>query len=50
MAYLHNSRQPHKEKITKLGKAPETPISDLVEEANRVFLNRDQEEEQKGSP
>ena len=38
----------------KLGKGPEIPISDLVEEANRVFLNRNQEEEakreQKGAP
>ena len=34
-------------KLQKLGKGPETPISDLVEEANRVFLNRDQEEEAK---
>lgn len=32
-------------KSQKLGKRPETPISDLVEEANRVFLNRDPEEE-----
>ena len=36
-----------KRKLQKLGKGPETPISDLVEEANRVFLNRDQEEEAK---
>ena len=34
-------------KLQKLGKGPETPISDLVEEANRVFLNRDWEEEAK---
>ena len=34
-------------KLQKLGKGPETPISDLVEEANRVFLNRDQEDEAK---
>ena len=32
-------------KLQKLGKGPETPISDMVEEANRVFLNRDREEE-----
>ena len=32
-------------KLQKLGKGPEAPISDLVEEANRVFLNRDREEE-----
>ena len=32
-------------KLQKLGKGPETSTSDLVEEANRVFLNRDQEEE-----
>ena len=25
-------------KLQKLGKGPEIPISDLVEEANRVFL------------
>ena len=37
-------------KLQKLGKGPETPISDLVEEANRVFLNMDQEEGAKGSP
>ena len=34
-----------KRKLQKLGKGPEIPISDLVEEANRVFLNRDPEEE-----
>ena len=34
-------------KLQKLGKGPETQISDLVEEANRVFLNRDQENEAK---
>ena len=34
-------------KLQKLGKGPETQISDLVEEANRVFLNRDWEEEAK---
>ena len=33
--------------LQKLGKGPEIPISNLVEEANRVFLNRDQEEEAK---
>ena len=32
-------------KLQKLGKGPETPISDLVEEANRMFLNRDREKE-----
>ena len=32
-------------KLQKLGKGPETSNSDLVEEANRVFLNRDREEE-----
>ena len=31
--------------LQKLGKGPETSNSDLVEEANRVFLNRDREEE-----
>ena len=31
--------------LQKLGKGPETSNSDLVEEANRVFLNRDWEEE-----
>ena len=36
-----------KRNLQKLGKGPETPISDLVEEANRVFLNRDPEEEAK---
>ena len=34
-------------KLQKLGKRLETPISNLGEEANRVFLNRDQEEEAK---
>ena len=34
-------------KLQKLGKGPETPVSSLVEEANRVFLNRDREEEAK---
>ena len=34
-------------KLQKLAKGPETPISDLVKEAIRVFLNRDQEEEAK---
>ena len=34
-----------KRKLQKLGKGPEIPISDLVEEANGVFLNRDPEEE-----
>ena len=34
-------------KLQKLGKGPEIPIFNLVEEANRVFLNRDQEEEAK---
>ena len=34
-------------KLQKLGKGPETQISDLVEEANRVFLNRDQENKAK---
>ena len=34
-----------KRKLQKLGKGPEIPISDLVEGANRVFLNRDPEEE-----
>lgn len=34
-------------KLQKLGKGPETPISGLVEEANRVFLNRDWEKEAK---
>ena len=31
--------------LQKLGRGPETSNSDLVEEANRVFLNRDWEEE-----
>ena len=31
-------------KLQKLEKGPEAPISNLVEEANRVFLNRDREE------
>ena len=34
-------------KLQKLAKGPESPISDLVKEANRMFLNRDQEEEAK---
>ena len=34
-------------KLQKLGKGPETPISNLGEEANRAFLNRDKEEEAK---
>ena len=34
-------------KLQKLGKGPEIPIFNLVDEANRVFLNRDQEEEAK---
>ena len=29
-------------KLQKLAKGPETPSSDLVKEANMVFLNRDQ--------
>ena len=36
-----------KRKLQKLGKGPEILISDLVEEANRMFLNRDLEEEAK---
>ena len=35
-------------KLQKLGKRLETPISNLVEESNSVFLNRDWEEEDKG--
>ena len=31
-------------KLQKLGKEPDIPIFNLVEEANRVFLNRDWEE------
>ena len=31
-------------KLQKLGKGPDIPIFNLVEEANRVFLNRDREE------
>ena len=38
---------PDMRKLQKLGKGPEIPISDLVEEANRMFLNRDLEEEAK---
>ena len=38
---------PDRRKLQKLGKGPETPVSDLVEEENRVFLNRDWEEEAK---
>ena len=34
-------------KLQKLGKGPEISIFNLVDEANRVFLNRDQEEEAK---
>ena len=34
-------------KLQKLGKGPETPISNLGEEANREFLNRGKEEEAK---
>ena len=34
-------------KLQKLGKGSETPISNLVEESHRVFLNRDREEEAK---
>ena len=33
--------------LQKLGKGPETPISNLGEEANREFLNRGKEEEAK---
>ena len=36
-------------KLQKLGKGPEIPIFNLVDEANRVFLNRDQGKLQKGS-
>ena len=53
--FHHNPGSPDiRRKLQKLGKGPETPISNLGKEANRVFLNRDQEEEakreEKGSP
>ena len=46
--FHHNPGSPDiRRKFQKLWKGPETPISHLGKEANRVFLNRDQEEEAK---
>ena len=44
-SFITQAVQDIRRKLQKLGKGPETSTSDLVEEANRVFLNRDQEEE-----
>ena len=44
-SFITQAVQDIRRKLQKLGKGPETSTSDLVEEANRVFLSRDQEEE-----
>ena len=50
LSFITQATPDIRRKFQKLGKGPEIQIFNLVEEANRVFLNMDQEEGAKGSP
>ena len=45
LSFITQATPDIRRKFQKLGKGPEIQIFNLVEEANRVFLNRDWEEE-----